>query len=232
MRLRLPGGVRGRIRTVAWVAVVMAVVAAWPASSEGTKSARDEASRKERVDRTLGADSAVGSQAEESRGRRRSRITERWQQATPAERREMRENLRERWRDASPRQRRQLGRRMKVLERRLPDFSVIERLVLLRAAAALPEAERKVLRERIAGIDDLEPAERARLIADLEQMIEAYAREVDRLERNTGRWQDMSAAERAEVREQMQRLREMSIEERRALLEEMEREGSGARGER
>lgn len=154
--------------------------------------------------------------------RRSSRAIERWREASPAERREMRETLRERWRDASPRERRQLGRRMKALERRLPDFSPIERLVLLRAAAALPEAERRALRDRIGGIDDLDPEARARLVAELEGMIDAYDREVERLERNTDRWRGMSAAERSELRQQMQRLREMSVEERRALLDAME----------
>jgi hypothetical protein len=112
---------------------------------------------------------------------------------------------------------------MKALERKLPDFSAIERLVILRVAARMPEPEREALKRRIAGIDELEAEQRARLIADLKGMIDEYSQEVDRLERNTQRWRSMSPSERDEVREQMRRLRSMSVEERRALLEEMER---------
>jgi len=155
--------------------------------------------------------------------RQESEIVERWRAATPGERREMRSRLRERWQDATPRARRRFGRGMKALERKLPDFSAIERLVILRAAARMPAPEREALKRRIAGIDDLEAAERAKLTAELRAMIDAYSPEVDRLERNTRRWKEMSPAERDEVREQMRRLREMSVEERRALLEEMER---------
>ena len=154
---------------------------------------------------------------------RESKIVEHWRTATPAERREMRSRLRERWEASTPRQRRRFGRGMKALERKLPDFSAIERLVIWRAAAQLPEPEREALKRRIAGIDELESEQRSQLIAELRGMIDAYSLEVDRLERNTQRWRDMSPSERDEVREQMRRLRSMSVEERRALLEEMER---------
>lgn len=157
---------------------------------------------------------------------RRASLVTRWRGASPEERHEMREAIRKRWENATPRERRRLARRIKALERRLPDFSAIERLILLRAAVELPPTERKLLRERIARIDDLEAKERAVLIAEIESMIAGYSREVDRLERNKDRWKDMSEAEREEAREQMQRLRSMSVEERRALLEEMEKSGS------
>ena len=113
-----------------------------------------------------------------------SKIVERWRTASPAERREMRSRLRERWQAATPRARRRFGRGMKALERKLPDFSAIERLVILRVAARMPEPERQALRHRIAGIDDLEAAQRAQLIADLKGMIDDYSQEIDRLERN------------------------------------------------
>ena len=67
----------------------------------------------------------------------RSSVMERWRKASPAERAEMRERLRDRMRDATPRQRRRIERRMRRLARALPDFTPIERLILLRAAAVL-----------------------------------------------------------------------------------------------
>ena len=151
---------------------------------------------------------------------------ERGQHATPAERRamraEMRSEVRRRWEDASPQERRQAGRRLRALERALPDFSPIERLTLLRASAELPAEERKALRKRIRVIDDLAPTERAALLAELRARIRAHASEIDRFERNRNRWKGMSEAERKEARRQMKRLREMSVEERRVLLREME----------
>ncbi len=152
----------------------------------------------------------------------RERMLERWQNATPEERRAVRSEIRERWEDASPRERRQARRRLRALERALPEFSPIERLMLLRAAAELPESDRKRLRRNIRGIDDLEPAERRAFLDELRDLVEGQAGEVERFQRNRERWRDMSDAERDEAREQMNKLREMSVEERRALLREME----------
>ncbi|MCR9094405.1 MAG: DUF3106 domain-containing protein [bacterium] len=152
----------------------------------------------------------------------RANMIERWQKATPVERRAMRAEVRKRLEDASPRERRRAGRRMRALERALPEFSPIERLALLRAAATLPAEERKALRQRLRGIDDLEPAERKAFVDELEAMIQGRSGEIERFERNRRRWRDMSEAERQEAREQMKRLREMSVEERRELLREME----------
>ena len=152
-----------------------------------------------------------------------SKIVERWRGATPAERLEMRAQLRERWQAATPRARRRFGRGMKALERKLPDFSAIERVVILRAAARMPEPEREALKGRIAGIDGLEAEQRAQLVDDLKAIVAEYSQEIDRLERNTQRWRGMSRSERDELREQMRRLRGMSVEQRRALLEELER---------
>lgn len=160
--------------------------------------------------------------ASEAPPARRS-VIERWRNATAVERIEMRQNLRERRRDASPRQRRRIERRMRRLARALPDFSAIERLILLRAAADLPKAEQDDLRRRIADIDDLEPEERAALIADLQSMIQGFEGEVERLERNRDRWEGMSRAEKDEFRDQLKRLKKMSPEDRRALFEEMEK---------
>lgn len=171
----------------------------------------------------LAGASGVQAEGEERSGpRARSPLVERWQNATPAERRAMRAEVRERWEDASPRERRRAGRRIRALERALPEFSPIERLVLLRAAAELPAAERKALRERLRGIDDLEPGERQALVAELEELIRGQATAIERFERNRNRWDGMSEAERQEARDQMKKLREMSVEERRSLLREME----------
>lgn len=161
--------------------------------------------------------------AEHSDRATESRLIERWRAASPSERRALRAELRKRFDDATPRERRRVTRRLRALERALPDFSSIERLILLRAAAALPEAARKDLRKRLRRIDDLEPASRALLVAELKAMIRSFDGEIDRLERNRERWQGMSESERDEYRAQMKRLRGMSLEERRALLEEMER---------
>lgn len=161
-----------------------------------------------------------------------SRLVERWQEATPAERRAIRARARDRFEAATPGQRRRMLRRLRRLERALPDFSPIERLLLLRAAAELPREEQESLRERVGAIDDLEPAERKQLIGELEGLIRAFDGEAERIERNRERWEGMSEAEREEYRAQMKRLRSMSVEERRALFEEMERSKRGAKGKR
>jgi hypothetical protein len=109
----------------------------------------------------------------------------------------------------------------------LPDFSPIERMILLRAAAGLPEAERDSLRRGVARIDDREVPERRALIAELHNLIEGESGNIERLERNKDRWEGLSEADRNEYRAQMERLRAMSLEERRALLAEMEK-GSDA----
>jgi len=153
----------------------------------------------------------------------RSSVMERGRKASPAERAEMRERLRDRMRDATPRQRRRIERRMRRLARALPDFTPIERLILLRAAADLPREEQDVLRRRIAGIDDLEADARAVWIADLTKMIQGVEGEGERRERNRDRWKGMTAAEKEEYRAQLKRLRKMSPEDRRALFDEMEK---------
>ncbi len=162
-------------------------------------------------------------------------VVERWQKASPEERREMREALRGRWHDASPRARRRMARRIRALEEKLPDFNAIERLILLRVAGAMPRDERRALRSRIDGIDEMAPAERQAFLAELKGLIAGFDGEVDRLERNRDRWKSLSESEREEYREQMRRLRSMTIEERRKLLEGMdagERRGRGRRDER
>jgi len=165
------------------------------------------------------SDSAVANPSTPSR----QSVMERWRNAGPAERAEMRERLRDRMREATPRQRRRIERRLRRLARALPDFSPIERLILLRAAADLPRKEQDVLRGRIAEIDDLEADERAVLIADLQKLIQSFEGEVERLERNRDRWKGMTPSEKEEYRAQLKRLRKMSPEDRRALFEEMEK---------
>lgn len=159
-------------------------------------------------------DSAIGG---------RSAVERRWAEASAEERKTMRARLRARLAEASPREQRRLARRLRRLERALPEMSSLERLVLLRAAADLPEKEQAALRERIRGADELEPAGRAALIADLREMIDGLAGEADRIERNRERWRGMSEAERETYRSQMKRLRALSPEEREELLREMER---------
>ena len=166
-----------------------------------------------------------GANAEEGEGgvvHERPPRVERWRNATPAERRAMRAEFRQRWEDASPRERRRAGRRLRALERALPEFSPIERLALVRAVAALPEEERKALRKRLRGIDALEPPARRAFVDELRERIRGQEAEIERFRRNRDRWEGMSEAERREAREQMKKLRAMSVEERRALLRKME----------
>jgi len=169
-----------------------------------------------------GASVAKAEGGESASARDRSPMVERWRNATPAERRAMRAEVRERWEGASPQERRRAARRIRALERALPELSPIERLALLRAAAALPGDERTALRRRLRGIDALDAAERQALVAELRAMIRGQEAEIERFERNRDRWEGMSEAERQEAREQMKKLRAMSVEERRALLREME----------
>ena len=152
---------------------------------------------------------------------------ERWADASPEERRVMRGRQRARWESATPRERRRFARRLRRLERALPEFDSIERLMLMRVAADLPRAERRDLRERIAGLDELEPEDRKARLAALREMIEGYEGEVRRLERNSRRWQRMSESERDVYRSQMKRWHALSDEEREALLDEMERRRDG-----
>jgi hypothetical protein len=79
---------------------------------------------------------------------------ERWNDATPVERSEMREMAHERWENASPRERRIFLRGMVALGRALPDYSPIERRVLLRRFFSMSKPERESLRKRLRRIDE------------------------------------------------------------------------------
>ncbi len=149
-------------------------------------------------------------------------------EAAPVEQRiEGGQPARDRGRDASPRERRARREALRGLVRALPDARPGERLAILREAARLPFAERRVLRERLRRLDELAPAERAALVTELEGLRERAGEDVERFERNLDRWEKLSEADRERYRAQMQRLREMSVEERRRLLEEWERSDKG-----
>ncbi len=166
------------------------------------------------------ADEDGPERAEPVRGRA---LMDRWAEASPEERRLMRGQLRARWAEASPREKRRFARRLRRLERALPEFNSVERLILLRVAAEMSRADREALRARIAGIDELEAEDRKTLLAELRGLIEGYDGEVRRLERNSRRWQEMSEDERDAYRSQMKRWRALSEDEREALLQELER---------
>ena len=153
---------------------------------------------------------------------RRGALIERWQEATPAERERMRARVRERFEDVSPRERRRFGRALRALERALPELSSIERVVLVRAVAQMPEGERKAFRRRLRRVDDMEPAERKAFLAEIDGLVRDAEGEVERLSRNRDRWQRMSESEREEYRAQMKKLRAMSPEERRRLFDAIE----------
>ena len=166
-------------------------------------------------------DAPVESAARSSRGDERGPL-ERWRDATPSERRAVRDAGRERWERATPRERRIFRRGMVGLRHAVPEFSEIERLVLLRNLFALPKKELRAMRKRLRRIDDLEADERARLIEELRAIADRPSADSRRIERNVGRWRDMSESDREKYREQMRRFQALSIAERRKLFDEWE----------
>jgi hypothetical protein len=76
---------------------------------------------------------------------------------------------------------------MYALGQVLPDFSLIERRILLRRFMALPKAERESLRRRLRKIDDLEPKERRKLAHELRGRLNESPGEAARIERNLDR---------------------------------------------
>ena len=157
----------------------------------------------------------------EARGRGPGALS-RWRDASPEERRAMRQVARRKWERASPHERRIFRRAMYGLSRALPEFSEIERLVLVRKLFAMSKDERRVMRERLREIDDLSVAERVRLVEELREMAHDADRESAMIESNVDRWRGMSESERDRYRAQMRRFRELSAEERGKLLDEWE----------
>ena len=94
--------------------------------------------------------------------------------------------------------------------------------MLLREVRKLPEAERKVIREKVRTIETLSAEDRSAFSAQLRGLVENASTDVERMERNLDRWEGMSRQEREAYREQMRKLRSMAPEERRALIEEWE----------
>lgn len=134
----------------------------------------------------------------------------------------------ERMREGGPGERRARREAMRGLVRALPDARPVERLAILRQAMRLPFEERRALRERLRRFDALDPHERRVLVAELEVLRVEGAADVDRLERNFERWENLSPEERERYRAQLRRLRDMPLEERRRLLDAWERSGRGA----
>jgi len=153
-------------------------------------------------------------------GAARERRMERWNKASEEERREMRAAAREFWKDTPDGDRRRVRRRLKALRRALPEFSKVERRMILRRSLEMPPAERDALRDRIMGIEELDPEARAELEAELRGMIDVESDEMHRIEENVRRWQKMTPEERDEMREQARRFRRLPIEDRRRLLNE------------
>jgi hypothetical protein len=139
-----------------------------------------------------------------------------WNPGPPTERTERIER-RERW------QRQARREAMRGLARALPGARPVERLAIARQAMRLPAEERRALRERLRGFDALAPDERRALVAELEGLLARADEDIARFERNLGRWEQLSEAERERYRERLRRLRALPPEERRALLEEWER---------
>ncbi len=166
-------------------------------------------------------DPRSGSQVRSSLRGDRSAL-DRWREATPDERRALRDAGREKWDRATPRERRIFRRGMVGLRHAVPEFSEIERLVFLRNLFAMSKAERRTMRKRLRGIDDLEAGKRKELIDELRTIIDKPSAESRRIERNVDRWKDMSESDREKYREQMRRFRALSVDERRQLLDEWE----------
>jgi hypothetical protein len=147
---------------------------------------------------------------------------ERWRDATPAGRRSVREGARERWQRATPRERRVFRRGMIGLRLAVPEFSEIERLVLLRHLATLSKPERRAMRRRLGQMDDLDRGERAHFIEELRAIVDRPHGESQRLKRNVDRWKKMSESDRDRYRDQMRRFQALPVDERRRLLDEWE----------
>lgn len=148
------------------------------------------------------------------------------------------ETIQERWEGLSRGERVRARRQLRSLRRALPDFSRAERRLLLLRALQLPQPERRALRQKLRGIDDLDPQQRAALETELRSLIEESVDDVDRFNANIRRWQQMSETDREQMREQMRRFRKLPIEKRRQLLDEWvppdpeEGERSGDKGRR
>ncbi len=147
-------------------------------------------------------------------------VNSRWRSTTRDERRALRKAARDRWERATPRERRVFRRGVAGLRIALPDFTELERVVLVRALFAMPEAERDVFRKRLRTIDDLDEGQRRELVAELRHIANSPKAE---LEQNVGRWKSMSESDRDDYRERMRRFRSLSFEERKKLLDEWEK---------
>ena len=122
----------------------------------------------------------------------------------------------------TPGQKRRVRRLLSRLREALPEFSAVERRVLVREVRKLPEVKRKAIRKSVRKIESLSPAERSEFSARLRGLLANASKDVERMERNLGRWEGMSKRERETYREQMRKLRSMSDEERREVLGEWE----------
>ena len=139
----------------------------------------------------------------------------------PSEQRSaLREAAREFRNAGSVGERRRVRRRLRALRGALPDFSRLERRLILRRAVQLPRAERKALRHRLLEIDELDSKARAALEMELRAMIDEQAEEIHRFERNVRRWQRMSEKQRDTMRSQMRRFRNLPVVERKRLLDQ------------
>ncbi len=146
----------------------------------------------------------------------------RWRGASRRERRARRDSARERWEDASPREQRIFRRRMGRLRLALPEFSEIERLVLVRNLFELSKEDQEAMRRRLRRMDDLDPSKRNELLRELRAMAADSSRESGRIKHNVDRWRGFSEAERDRYRKQMRRFRDLSTQDRRRLLDEWE----------
>jgi len=160
------------------------------------------------------------SEEDTSSDRMRETRIERWNKASREERRVMRQAARDFWDEAPPEDRKRIKRRLRGLRRALPDFSRLERKMILRRTLEMPKAERDVLRDRIMSIDELDAEGRAKLERELRDLIEDDSDEMNRIESNASRWREMSHEDREKMRAQMREFRKLSVSERQQLLDQ------------
>ena len=126
---------------------------------------------------------------------------------------------------------RRIRRVLRALRQALPDFSRLERRLILRRAVQMPPAQRQGLRRRLLEIDELDSDARSALETELREMLHEQADEIHRFEQNVRRWQEMSEKQRDTMRSQMRRFRGLPVDERKRLLDQWLEPGAEAVGE-
>ncbi|MFK7895478.1 MAG: DUF3106 domain-containing protein [Myxococcota bacterium] len=124
--------------------------------------------------------------------------------------------------EAGPGGKKRMRRVMKRIRESFPEFSAVERRILVREFRKLPDGEREQIRDDVRRVDSLSPKERKAVSSKLRGLVTNASQDVDQIERNLDRWEGMSKKEREVYRKQMRKLRSMSEEDRKSLIKEWE----------